>query len=237
MNILVTICARGGSKGVKKKNIRPLMGKPLIAYTIEHAIKWGRATDIIVSTDSTEIADVAKQFGAKIPFIRPAELAADTTPKIPVIRHALKECEHLHNRIYPLVVDLDASAPLRQVADIEGCYQVFLQRRPLTVFSVVNAHKNPYFNMVELDERGWAKPSKTAPSGTFRRQDAPKVYDMNASIYLYDREFLLDDSNNNAISGRSAVFEMDEISGVDIDKEMDFKYVEFLMKEKLFLLN
>ncbi len=105
-NILVFIGARGGSKGLKDKNIKPLMGKPLIAHTILTALKWGKAARVIVSTDSLKIANVAKHYGAQVPFLRPAKMATDKAPKGPALRHALVECEKIFNERYTVVVDL-----------------------------------------------------------------------------------------------------------------------------------
>lgn len=232
MKILVTIAARGGSKGVKNKNIRPLMGKPLIAHTIEQAFKWGKASRIVVSTDSAEIAEAAKNCGAQVPFLRPAELSGDAAPKVPVIRHAWRESEKLYGESYDFVVDLDATAPLRKISDINACLKTAAERKSLMVFSVVPAHKNPYFNMVEVDGAGWAKLCKKLPDAVKRRQDAPKVYDLNASIYVYSREFL-EGNGQTVLTERSAVHVMDELSGTDIDREVDFKFVEFILKEGL----
>ena len=125
MKILLTICARKGSKGVKNKNIRFLLGKPLIAYSIDQALNWGRASHVVVSTDSKEIAEIAKSFGAEVPFIRPANLAQDRSPKLPVLRHALLECERIFQQKYDIIVDLDPTSPLRTSNDIEGCYSIF----------------------------------------------------------------------------------------------------------------
>lgn len=232
MKILATIAARGGSKGVKNKNVRDLLGKPLIAHTIEQALKWGKASRVVVSTDSPEIAEAARKWGAQTPFSRPAELATDTAPKVPVIRHAWREAEKFYGERYDHVVDLDATAPLRRIADIEAALKTAVEKRSLTLFSVTPAHKNPYFNMVELDGEGWAGLCKKLPAGVTRRQDAPKVYDLNASIYVYSREFLEGESQT-VLTGRSAVHVMDELSGTDIDREVDFKFVEFILKEGL----
>lgn len=232
MKILATIAARGGSKGVKNKNIRELCGKPLIAYTIEQALKWGKASKVLVSTDSLEIAETAKRFGAEAPFLRPAELSTDTAPKVPVIRHAWREAEKLYGETYDLVLDLDATAPLRQIADIEAAASTAVKKQSSTLFSVVPAHKNPYFNMVELDPSGYAMLCKKLGKSVKCRQDAPKVYDMNASIYVYSREFLLSDSLT-VLTDKSVVHVMDELSGVDIDREVDFKFVEFMIKERI----
>jgi N-acylneuraminate cytidylyltransferase/CMP-N,N'-diacetyllegionaminic acid synthase len=228
--ILVTICARGGSKGVKNKNIRPLAGRPLIAHTIWHALNWGKAEDVIVSTDSREIAEVAKAAGASVPFLRPAELATDSAPKIPVIQHALRES----GKAYDFVLDLDPTAPLRKLADLDNVLRIHREKNALSTFSVVSAHKNPYFNMVELAENGFAHVSKTLAKGIARRQDAPKVYNMNASIYMYSVEYL--ETATGVFSPRSAIYEMDELSAFDIDRELDFKLVEFFIREGLFQL-
>lgn len=232
MKILVTIAARGGSKGVKNKNIRPLLGKPLIAWTIEQALKWGKASRVLVSTDSPAVAEEARVHGALAPFLRPDELAGDSAPKVPVIRHAWREAEKIYGEKYDFVVDLDATAPLRRISDIDSCVELAWEKRALMVFSVVPAHKNPYFNMVELDGAGWAKLCKKLPDAVKRRQDAPKVYDLNASIYVYSREFL-EGQGLTVLTERSAVHVMDELSGTDIDREVDFKFVEFILKEGL----
>lgn len=231
MKILVTICARGGSKGVPNKNTRPLAGKPLIAYTIEQAKKWKRADKIIVSTDSPDIASVARDFGAEVPFIRPTELATDIADKLPVIIHAVQECEKIYQERFDVIVDLDATAPLRTVEDLENCYMLFERDRPNTLFSVVKAHKNPYFNMVELDDYGRATLCKKNVKAIHRRQDAPQVFDMNASIYFYRRSFLLETTNSSVITDNSRIYVMPEVTGFDVDREIDFKLLEFLVKE------
>lgn len=226
--LLITICARGGSKGVKNKNIRDLAGKPLIYYTIKQVKQWNRGKHIVVSTDSKEIAEIAKEYGAEIPFMRPQELANDTAGKVAAIRHALISCEEIFGETYETVMDLDVTSPVRTVQDLENAYKLFLEKLPKTLFSVVPAHRNPYFNMVEETEDGKVKLCK---KGDFaRRQDAPTVYDMNASIYIYDRSYLLE-GNESAISDNSIVYIMGEKSRTDIDCELDFKFIEFLVRE------
>jgi len=229
--ILCTICARGGSKGLKDKNIRLLCGKPLIAYTIEQALAWGRAEHVVVSTDSEKIADVARANGAEVPFMRPAELAADTAPKLDTIRHALTESEKKFGQKYDIIVDLDATSPFRKPDDLGRCLEIFLKARPQTLFSVAASAKNPYFNMVEIKKSGYVVLCKKPRVGLVRRQDAPAVFVMNASIYFYRRDYLLDKDNRTPISKRSVVYVMDDYSSYDIDKELDFKFAEFLIKE------
>jgi CMP-N-acetylneuraminic acid synthetase len=234
--ILLIIAARGGSKGVPGKNIRELAGKPLIAYSILQAKRWGQASHIICSTDSDKIAKVALQYGAEVPFMRPAELANDKTGKLEVIRHALRTMEEKTGEKYPIVIDLDATSPVRKIADIEGALKLFSEQRPKTVFSVVPARKNPYFNMVETNAQGYVELVKQSGKSVLRRQDAAKVYDMNASIYVYDRDYLIDENNKSAISDRSLAWVMADDASLDIDSEQDFQFIDYLAKEGLITL-
>jgi CMP-N,N'-diacetyllegionaminic acid synthase len=232
-NILLTIGARGGSKGVKNKNIRNIAARPLICYTIEQALKWGKAKHVIVSTDSDEIAHISKKCGAEVPFMRPDILATDTAAKIPSIRHALMECEKFFGEEYEIIVDLDATAPIRTLEDLDNCLEIFIKEKPDTLYSVVYAHKNPYFNMVEETGDGSYVLSKKLKNTIVRRQDAPKVYNVNASIYFYNRDYLLNEKNNTCLTDNSKIYIMDDIAGIDIDREIDFKFIEFLIKEGL----
>lgn len=231
--ILLTICARGGSKGVPDKNIRELCGKPLIAHSIEQAKRWGKAARIICSTDSEKIADVARRYGAEILFLRPAELATDTAGKLAVLRHAWQETERVSGEIFDILIDLDVTAPVRKIDDIEGAYQTFLSRKPDAVVSVTPARRNPYFNMLEEAKDGYAVPVRRLERPIFRRQDAPKVYDMNASIYVYAKKFIWDEKTLRATQGRTCVWVMDEWSAFDIDSEVDLQLVEYLVNKKV----
>jgi len=230
MKVLGTICARGGSKGIKDKNIRELVEKPLIAYTIEYFKNWEKADRIVCSTDSKRIADIAKKYGAEIPFLRPDELATNTAPKIPVLQQLVKFCEKQDNIKYDTIVDLDPTAPLRKRKFLEDAFKKFLENDANNLYSVTKARKNPYFNMVELDENGYAHLCKK--SNIVRRQDAKPVFELNASIYIYDRDFLL---NTNALhSDKTIIYEMPGIASIDIDSELDFIFVEFLLKNGVF---
>lgn len=230
-NILITICARGGSKRLKGKNIKPLHGYPLIYYTINQAKNWGKAKRIVVSTDSKKIAKIAEQYGAEVPFTRPKKLASDKSGKIAAIRHALISSEAFFSEKYDMVIDLDVTSPIRKVEDLDNALKLFLKKKPKTLFSVVKAHRNPYFNMVEEKKDGTVFLSK--PGKFLRTQDAPKVYDMNASIYIYDRDYLVDENINSEQTNNSIVYVMDEISRIDIDSEIDFKYIEFLISKNI----
>lgn len=233
-NLLITICARGGSKGVKGKNIKELAGKPLIYYTIKQAKEWRKAKHIVVSTDSEEIVKIAKELELEVPFIRPVDLATDTAGKVGVIKHALVSCEKIFGEVFNSVMDLDVTCPIRKISDLENAFNLFLEKKPKTLFSVVTAHRNPYFNIVEEGVDGRVHLCK---QGNFaRHQDAPKVYDMNASIYIYDRQYLLNKETVSAISDNSIVYVMDSVSRIDIDSELDFKFIEFLTKEGIVIL-
>ena len=231
--ILLTVAARGGSKGVENKNIRNLNGIPLIAHTLKQAQAWGRADKIICSTDSPQIAKIAREYGVEVPFMRPAELATDTAGKLDVLRHAVGAVEELSGKRFDVIVDLDATAPIRKVDDIERAYQLFEKNRPNCLFSVVPARKNPYFNMVEVNKKGYASLCKLPNVPILRRQDAPKVYDLNASIYVYDRKFLINKNTKTVISDKSIIYEMDEWGAVDIDTEADFQIIEYLLSQKI----
>lgn len=230
MKILGTICARGGSKGVKNKNIKELHGKPLVAYTIEYLKKWGKADRIICSTDSKKIAEIAKEYGAEIPCMRPAELATDNAFKLDVLKHIVNFVEEKEKTKYDIIVDLDPTAPLRKKSFLEEAFDAFIESDANNIYSVCKARKNPYFNMVELDENGYAHLCKN--SNVIRRQDAKKVYEMNASIYIYKRDFLL--KTNTIHSDKTIIYEMLDVSSIDIDSELDFKFVEFLLKNEVF---
>jgi N-acylneuraminate cytidylyltransferase/CMP-N,N'-diacetyllegionaminic acid synthase len=230
MKILGTICAREGSKGIKNKNIRNLKGKPLIAFTIEYLKKWGKADKIVCSTDSKKIAEIAKRYGAEIPILRPKELATDTASKIEALKHIVKFCETQDSVKYDIVVDLDPTAPLRRKIFLEEAFKKFLKSDANNLYSVNKARKNPYFNMVELDEKGYANLSKQ--SNVVRRQDAKPVFEMNASIYIYNRDFLL--NTNSVHSDKTIIYEMPDIASIDIDNEIDFLFIEFLLKNEVF---
>jgi CMP-N,N'-diacetyllegionaminic acid synthase len=232
MRILCTICARGGSKGVSNKNIKLLHGKPLIAHTIEQALNTKLINRVVVSTDSEEIVNIAKRHGAEVPFIRPSDLATDYTPKLPVIQHAVEYCIKNMGFGPDYVVDLDPTSPLRTIKDIENCINLIKSNSNCdSVITGYRSNKNPYFNMVETGKDGFAKLCKQADVQITDRQSAPIVFAMNASIYVWKTEILL--NQNNILSGRVKLVEMPEGRSIDIDSEVDFKLVELIMKENM----
>ena len=353
MEALCTICVREGSKGIPGKNLRELHGKPLMAYSIEQALASELFSHVIVSTDSPRIANEAQRLGAESWFLRPKELATDYAPKLPTIRHAFVEAEKYYGRHFDVLVDLDATSPLRRVMDIERAYQQLLDEDSNNLISVNHAAKNPYFNMVEVsggspklikhtgksnlttkpdcrildalemlntggekcvvvvDQEGNllgtlsdgdlrkalvngiqlnmsireiynprpctltagkyslndAKNLFTEnkydlipivnESGKFvdylvweelfldetsisrrgigvsipaRRQDAPEVYDVNASIYIWRRRSILEDAE--LLTANTSLYLMPRRYSIDIDSEIDWEFVEFLMTKR-----
>ena len=230
MEVVATICARGSSKSVPDKNIRLLCGKPLIVYTIEVAKKCKLINRIIVSTDAPRIAEIAKASGAEVPFLRPKALARDDTPKLLVIKHAIQYLASQENYYPEIVVDLDPTSPLRTEKDIEACIKIVRDEGADNVITVTKARKNPYFNMVEITD-GKVKLVKQPPQAVIRRQDASEVYDMNASIYVWKREALL--NNESVFLPGTRVHVMPDWA-IDIDSETDFQFVEFILtKERM----
>lgn len=228
MKRICTICARGGSKGVKNKNIRSILGMPAIAYTIRQAQESGAFDTIAVSSDSEDILTIAGDCGVEHLIRRPDELASDTAAKIPAIRHAVQETESLTGTRYDVCADLDATAPLRLPEDITGAIQQFEKSQADNLFSVCPAHRSPYFNMVERGTDGRIRLSKEG-HGIVRRQDAPDCFDMNASIYIWKRD-VLENEDTLFLEGTD-IYIMPPERSVDIDSEIDFKIVECLMKQ------
>ncbi|MCT7525398.1 acylneuraminate cytidylyltransferase family protein [Aliarcobacter cryaerophilus] len=229
-NILCTICARGGSKGVKNKNIKELNGKPLIAYTIEQAKASGLFEHIVISTDSDDIANIAKQYGAEVFFKRSEEMASDTAGKLDVIKDVFKRSEEYYNRTFDYLIDLDATAPLRSVEDIINSFNQFKENNNDNLITAMPGRRSPYFNLVEQDKDGKVYLSKKLDGAVVRRQDAPKSYDMNASIYIWKRDVILNEGS--LFLEKTGLYVMPEERSIDIDNELDFKFVEFLMKER-----
>lgn len=224
---IASICARGGSAGVPGKNIRPLLGKPLIVYTIEQALACQEVHAVYVSTDSEAIAEVARRAGASVPFLRPAQLATATAAKMPVIRH-LADWVGAHGVDFQRLVDLDPTSPLRNIDDIHACLTL-LDSDTDAVITGYESEKNPYFNMVEPRPDGTVGLVKSAGPGVVARQLAPKVYAMNASIYVWHRHSL----DKGLWEGRTRLYVMPRERSIDIDNELDFRLVELLMHDKI----
>lgn len=228
--ILCTICARLGSKGITNKALKKIKGTPLIGITITQALKSKVFDEVVVSTDSEKIRKLAVKFGAKSWFLRPKRLSLDKSPKIPVIRHALKMSEFYFKKKYDICTDLDITSPLRSISDIKDSLKLFIKKNNLdNLFSVNKSRRNPYFNMIEL-KNSKVNYVKKHMNQINSRQQAPKVFDLNASIYIWKRSYLL--KSNKLISKKTGVFIMPENRSYDIDSKLDLEIVRNLFKLK-----
>ncbi len=224
MRFLIVITARGGSKGIPKKNIRELCGKPLICYSLDVAMKLCPVDDICVSTDDEEIVSVVENYGVKVPFRRPAELSTDDAGQYDVVRHAYNYYLSL-GRKYDCIVLLQPTTPLRNVSDTKKQIDSFMPDSDMVV-SVCKASANPYFVLFEENDKGFLVKSR---EGNFkRRQDCPPVWQYNGSCYVINPDSLLRYNSFNEFK-RIRKFVMSSADSVDIDDELDWDFCEFLI--------
>lgn len=225
--VLATICARGGSKGLRGKNIRTLHGKPLIQYTLECARLSARVGRFVVSTDSAEIIDVVRALGYDVDYRRPAELATDTVAKIDAIRHVTEFVERTHGFFPDIVVDLDIGVPLREPRDIDRAVDALWGDPAMdAIVTVYPAERNPYFNMIERGANGFYELVRKATPPLVRRQDAPAVFSVTPAVFGWRRGRM---DVTHLYEGRWGVVEMPIERSVDIDTEFEFRLVELLM--------
>lgn len=230
MNSLITVCARGGSKGIPGKNVKMLNGTPLLGYTLNIAKHFAEiyGSDIAISTDDEEIRAVASQYGILSDYDRPAELATDSAGKIDTINDLLNFQEGLKNKKYDYILDLDVTSPLRTIQDLQAAFNTLVNDPiALNIFSVNIASRNPYFNMVEKKENGYYNIVSTG-NDVLSRQTAPAVYDLNASFYIYRREFF-NKKIKTVFTDNSLIYLMPHIC-FDLDHIIDFDFLEFLLK-------
>ena len=227
------IFARGGSKGLPGKNIRPLMGKPLIAYAIETAKKSRLIKEVFVSTDSPDIAAVAEQHGAIVPFLRPAELSSDTANERMAWQHAVRWMRS-QDQYSPMdiMVSLPATAPLRTPEEVDEAIELYLKGDADTVIAVSKSARHPAFNMVYVDENKRAelilgKYEKWVPN----RQAYPTAYDITTAVYVSGADYILE--KDNYITGRVQAIVIPEEHGIDIDTLVDFQQAELLLEERI----
>lgn len=230
-NRLCTICARGGSKGVPGKNSRELLGKPLITYTIEAAKASGIFDFVAVSSDCDKILSIAEAGGVDFVIKRPAALATDSAGKVEAIVHAVKEAERITGLRFDTTVDLDATAPLRLPGDIIKAVEILEDNRVSSLVSACLARRNPYFNMLELVE-GKVSCCKVPDVPLLCRQDAPPCFDMNASIYVWNRDSLL--AKPDVFYEDTRILVMPETRSIDIDSPFDWFIVQNILESKIY---
>ena len=226
--ILGSICIRGGSKGVPKKNIKMLNGHPLLYYTIDCANHSSLLDDLVVSSDDDEMLAIAQQLGAEKIIKRPYHLASDTSSKWDVFIHLVEEYEASTGKTVDYLVDLDVTVPLRKPEHIEGAIQMMLDNDVDVVITGYEPERNPYFNMMELTDGKYATMVKKSDKPIVRRQDAPVVFSLTPAVYVVKKEALYQFKHWS--EARCMIYEIPRQNAVDIDTEFDFKLVEFLMQ-------
>lgn len=226
--ILAIIPARGGSQGVPRKNIRILAGKPLIAYTIKAALESKYHPRVMVSTDDESIAKIAKEMGAEVPFIRPAHLAQDDTPMLPVLQHAIG-CLRESGYNPDIIAVLQPTSPLRTSKHIDQAISILVDTGADSVVSVCEAEHSPYW-MKKIDSEGRLTPFLNTEKEYTRRQDLPKVYRFNGAIFITRPDIIMNQGRLLGDDTRAYIMEPED--SIDIDTEFDFKVAEFLIKER-----
>lgn len=222
------IFARGGSKGIPNKNIKNLNGKPLIVHSINQALGVEGIDRVIVSTDSEDIAKVAIENGAEVPFIRPKNLALDSSPEWLSWRHALGYLLQSEKRLPPMFVSIPATSPLRISEDIHNCILEFQKGNVDAVITVKNSTRSPYFNMVRVQSNDYVELALKTKNKISRRQDAPVLYDMTTVAYVVDPSFIL--NNDSIFDGRIRKVLVPEERALDIDTPLDFKIAQLIME-------
>lgn len=208
------------------KNLREVNGKPLIVFAIECGLRVPAIDRLIVSTDSERIARVARQWNAEVPFMRPAELAGDEVPMLPVMQHALREAEKIYRGTVETLVLLDPTAPLRTVDDVDGALALFHRSDCDAVISGNSAHRSPYFNMV-VPDRGYMRLAIPSEADVGRRQDSPPVYDLNTVVWIYCRDALMVEQAR--IPQKTLLYEVPAERAIDLDTELDFRILEAML--------
>lgn len=224
MNTFALIPARGGSKGIPRKNIKLIAGKPLIAWTIEAALRSSLLRAVVVSTDDPEIADVAKRAGAQVPFMRPAELAQDQTPGIDPVLHALDQLPQFDS-----VLLLQPTSPLRTTDDVDACLQLALARSAPSVVSVSEVNTHPYWTYHLSEDQTLRRFYDAEPVA--RRQDLPPAFALNGALYFSEVSWLR--SNGSFVGAETLAYVMARERSVDLDTPFDWKFAELLLKDSL----
>ncbi len=227
------IAARGGSKGVTRKNIRLLAGKPLIAYAIESSIKSKIFSHVVVSTEDKEIARISQKFGAEVPFLRPKKLATDSTGMTEVVLHGLKKL-HALGYDFDTFVNRDCTVPFLRNKDVAGSIRLLKRKNCNAVFGVYRQHLNPYFNIMELDSNGFLKIVKDEEKRPISRQTAPIVYQLNG-LFTYNTEKFFEYRNDILLN--ALPYEIPIETGFMIDTEFEFKLAEFIIQKKIIRLD
>lgn len=228
MSTVACIFARSGSKGVPNKNIQNFNGKPLITWSIHLALSVKQIDRVYVSTDSEEIAEIAKSAGAIVPFLRPADLATDTSPEWLSWQHFIKFIESIDGKLPDVFLSLPATSPLRSMSDVENCIIEFNKGLSDFVIGITPSERSPYFNMVRKESHNYVDLVIREGHKYSRRQDAPEVFDITTVCYVGKPESIL--TQNSIFEGKVVGVEIPRERAIDIDTPLDFKIAEFLHK-------
>ena len=228
MNTVGLIFARGGSKGLPGKNIRMFNGKPLIAWSIQHALAVKEIDRVVVSTDSEEIAEVAIEFGAEIPFIRPNELSEDGSSEWLAWQHAINFFKNEKKAFPDIMVSIPATSPLRIIEDIENCLKTFKINNFDAVISITESKKSPYFNIVKKNNDGSIELLIQPKKIISNRQLVPEAFDITTVCYVLSTEFII--NNNSIFDGNIGSSYVPIERSIDIDTLQDFQFAEYIFK-------
>lgn len=226
LRTVVVIPARGGSKGIPHKNIVDLAGKPLIAYTIQVVLKSKNSQRVIVSTDDVKIAEVAKSYGAEVPFLRPAELAKDDTPSLLVIQHAVKYVEENEGHKVDVIVILQPTSPLRSEKYIDEAIEILLRTGADSVVTVCEVKHHPFWSFTAKGDRLYPFSKKGITIS--KRQDLPEIYAVNGAVYAVRRNVLFEQNSLRGKDSRKVVMSYEE--SLDIDNYFDLFIAEMMLK-------
>jgi len=227
MKIIAFIFARGGSKGLPNKNIKILNGKPLIAWSIEHAKKINRIDRVIVSTDSEEIAKIAREFGAEVPFMRPLELATDESPEWLSWKHAIKWVENKYDN-FDIFLSLPPTSPLRSKIDVENCLKSISDKSDVIV-GITKSSRSPWFNMVKKNKNKSLSILMDTKKRINNRQDSPDTFDLTTIAYVATPDFIK--KSNGVFDGKVFGVEIPPERAIDIDTKFDFEIAEYLINK------
>ena len=225
MKILCTICARSKSKGIKNKNLLYFNNLPLVSYTVKYAKKTKIFTKIVISSDSSKILNITKNQKPDLLIKRPKKYSNDKAKKILAIRHALFSAEKKFKIKFDYIIDLDVTSPVRKITDVKSCLKRIIKEKNEILVTAIPSKKNPYFNMIEFNKKNKLKRVKNLKKKIHYRQNVPKVYDMNASIYIWKRKALV--KNDDLFYGKTSLYVMKNTFSLDIDNISDYKILKF----------
>ena len=232
MKIICSICARGGSEGLKNKNIKFMNGKPLIVWSIEQALRSKYIDKVIISTDSKDIADIAIKAGADVPELRPKKLSGNNVEKFLVMKYIFDLACKFYNKQFEYLIDLDCTNPLRDTSDIDSMIEFFTvnKKKGDMILTTAEARKNPFFNLLIKNTNGHLDICLKDKKNVIRRQDAPSVLEHVASIYIMKNEYLK--KSNSLFEGKVLGYDIGQEKSFDVDNEFDWEIISYLMRKK-----